>query len=150
MTVLTAGFANEASSLVLKRAVGLPRPAARCEALATCGKAGFPSSHAQNVAFAWSVHAVLASAGLVGVPHARSGGKGSGGRAVLPSWWPALESAALAALAMLIGWARVYLGYHSWGQVWAGWGVGLAVGSVTAALVRRRWAVAVRRVKKET
>ena len=98
-----------------------------------------PSSHAQNVAFAWSAHAGLATAGLVGAPHARNGGKGSGGRAALPAWWPAAESSALAALAALIGWARVALGYHTWDQVVAGWAVGAVVGALTAAAIRRRW-----------
>ena len=81
-----------------------------------------PSSHAQNVAFAWAAHAGLATGGLVGVAHSANGGGQGLARPALPPWWPALESAALAALALLIGWARVHLGYHSWDQVAAGWG----------------------------
>jgi len=45
--VLAGGVANEALSLALKKLIAQPRPAARCAALATCGKAGMPSSHAQ-------------------------------------------------------------------------------------------------------
>ena len=138
LAVLAAGVANEGASLALKRALATPRPPARCRALGTCGAAGMPSSHAQNAGFAWSVHAGLASAGLVGVRHARNGGGKARAlaRPLLPAWWPALESAALAALALLIGWARVELGYHTLDQVVAGWGAGVVAGGATAAGIR--------------
>lgn len=93
-----------------------------------------PSSHAQNAAYAWAVHASLARAGLVGVGVGKAGGSR---RARLPPWWPRLESAALALAAAAIAWARVYLGYHTWGQVAAGASLGMAVGVGTAAAIRR-------------
>lgn len=45
--VFLAGCANEALSLLLKRAIRQPRPEARCVDLGTCGKFGMPSSHTQ-------------------------------------------------------------------------------------------------------
>ena len=48
-----------------------------------------------------------------------------------------LEALALAALAAAVALSRVYLGYHTPGQVAAGGALGLALGALSAAAVER-------------
>ena len=48
-----------------------------------------------------------------------------------------LEAAALACAAVSVAWARIYLGYHSWGQVGAGAALGAVAAAATAAAVER-------------
>lgn len=113
--VLAAGCANEALSLALKKLVRQPRPATRCTELATCGKPGMPSSHAQSLLFAVVVHAVLA----YGVrPEA------------------ALESVVLVAAAAVICCARIYLGYHTRAQVVVGGLLGVAIGVAAGRAIK--------------
>ncbi|KAK9837171.1 hypothetical protein WJX81_008161 [Elliptochloris bilobata] len=79
---------------------GERRPAARCGALGNCDSFGMPSSHAQTVAFAWALYAcsgVLASRR----PSVRQGAEGT----------------LLGVLALVVCYARVYLGYHDLAQV---------------------------------
>lgn len=113
--VLAAGCANEALSLILKKIIRQPRPHARCAQLATCGKAGMPSSHAQSVLFAVAVHGVLA----YGVRREA-----------------ALESVVLSLAAVTICVARVYLGYHTPAQVVVGGLLGAALGVAVGRAVK--------------
>lgn len=47
------------------------------------------------------------------------------------------EALALALAAAVVAWARVYLGYHSWEQVFAGAALGALAAAATAAAVAR-------------
>lgn len=115
--VLAAGCANEALSLVLKKMIRQPRPTTRCTELATCGKPGMPSSHAQSLLFAVAVHAVLA----FGVrPEA------------------AVEGVALVTAAAVICGARIYLGYHTPAQVAVGCVLGVVIGVVVGRAIKAR------------
>lgn len=113
--VLAAGCANEALSLILKKIIRQPRPHARCVELATCGKAGMPSSHAQSVLFAVAVHGVLAA----GVRREA-----------------ALEGVVLSLAAVTVCVARVYLGYHTPAQVVVGGVLGAALGVAVGRAVK--------------
>ena len=115
--LLLAGLAgNYALSYALKRAVAEPRPQEHCEALGTCSSFGMPSTHAQFAAF------------LAG--HAFQRARRRPSSALL-----LVEALALAALAAGVALSRVYLGYHTRGQVAAGGALGLALGSLWAAAV---------------
>ena len=117
--LLLAGLAgNHALSYALKRAVAAPRPRAHCEALGTCASFGMPSTHAQFAAFL-AGHALLRARRRPG------------------SALRLLEALALAALAAAVALSRVYLGYHTPGQVAAGGALGLALGALWAAAVER-------------
>ena len=121
--------ASHAGSYVLKALLRQERPRARCEELGTCGEFGLPSTHASFMAY------VAAAAALELFAAEEAGG--TAGRKRRPRRPPAaarwVVSGGLAALAAAVAWSRVYLGYHSVGQVLAG----LASGAAFAAGWRR-------------
>lgn len=99
-------------SMGVKRIVRQPRPAATCAMLGKCHKYGMPSSHAQVMSFALST-AVLTHL------HRRKNRKAKL-EAPLSEAVEILELLILAAATAIVSFARVYLGYHSAGQVFAG------------------------------
>ncbi|KAG1371583.1 lipid phosphate phosphatase gamma [Cocos nucifera] len=103
---------SQVLSELIKNSVRQSRPAT-CAALEMCDSHGWPSSHSQYMFFFATYVTLLGYKGLVGVTSSRS-------RlffAVLP--WPP---------AVLTLYSRVYLGYHTVTQVFAGATLGLVLG----------------------
>nr|XP_010937827.1 lipid phosphate phosphatase gamma [Elaeis guineensis] len=103
---------SQVLSELIKTSVRQSRPAT-CAALEMCDSHGWPSSHSQYMFFFATYLTLLCYKGVVGVSSPRS-------RlffAVLP--WPP---------AVLTLYSRVYLGYHTVAQVFAGATLGLVLG----------------------
>lgn len=108
---------NVGLGVSLKILLRQPRPAATCAALGNCHKYGMPSSHAQVMAF------VAVTCFLLDRRRRELGPKPQlrATRAV-----QAAELLLLAVATAAVGYARVYLGYHSPAQVAAGAALGAA------------------------
>ena len=106
--------------MVVKKLVRQPRPAATCAMLGKCHKYGMPSSHAQVMSFALSIALYMHL-------HRRKNRK-TRNEAPLSKIMEVLELLLLAAVTANVGYARVYLGYHSWEQVFAGVLLGGSIG----------------------
>lgn len=114
LLLLAGQLACEALNFVLKRVIRQDRPRhIHFDATATKGY-GMPSSHAQFVSF-WAVSVVL----FLLVRH-RGGGTAVVVRGVV--------GVGVVGVAAAVAWSRVYLGYHTGGQVLAGCGVGVGCG----------------------
>eukprot|EP00894_Picocystis_sp_ML_P000671 jgi/Pico_ML_1/51188/g2265.t1 len=116
LLVFTGVFLNEAVSMTIKKLVRQPRPSG-CQALDVCHSFGFPSSHASLMFF-------LAGYAWMRVRNTKM--SRSEAFTMLLSW-PA---------AILVGWSRVYLGYHTLDQVVAGAFLGAFQGLLWHVLVR--------------
>ncbi|XP_008789073.1 lipid phosphate phosphatase gamma-like [Phoenix dactylifera] len=103
---------SQVLSELIKTSVQQSRPAT-CAALEMCDSHGWPSSHSQYMFFCAAYLTLLCYKGVVGAssPHSRLF------FAVLP--WPP---------AVLTMYSRVYLGYHTVAQVFAGATIGLVLG----------------------
>lgn len=108
---------------VLKIVLARPRPPASLVLGPPAVSQAFPSGHTTNGTVVYVLTAVLLAA-TVAAPWAR--------RTLL---------AAGAAVAVLIGWSRVYLGYHWMSDVVAGW---LLAGTIITAVVALLWWTAAR------
>lgn len=129
--------------MAIKCVVQQPRPDFACIALAKCGH-GWPSSHMQTMAFAfmsflllflrrWHLGARPGSSRSLQNIKARSGGAGkkaSSPTAGIGSAMELLEVVGLAVVTAGTALGRVYLGYHTAGQVAAG----AVLGTAAAAL----------------
>ncbi|KAJ1698988.1 hypothetical protein LUZ63_007500 [Rhynchospora breviuscula] len=107
--LLISQFLNE----LVKSSVQQSRPDT-CALLEACDSHGWPSSHSQYTFFFAIYLTLLSLKGSAGVPH----GASRFVLAVLP--WP---------LAVLTMYSRVYLGYHTVAQVFAGATLGLVLGA---------------------
>ena len=108
---------NVGLGVSLKTLLCQPRPAATCATLGICHKHGMPSSHAQVMAF------VAVTCLLLDRRRQQSGAKPQQRATRVIE---AVELLLLAAAAAAVGYARVYLGYHSAAQVVAGAALGAA------------------------
>ena len=87
----------------------------RCEILGKCESYGMPSSHTQVVAYVLGIYIAF-----------RLKSKGSPQKFITVIH--AAESIALAALTLVVGYARVHLGYHTAFQTFIGGSFGLVFG----------------------
>lgn len=101
---------------VLKQMMGRPRPDSDVvNVLASAGGLSFPSGHAMGAAWFFGLLSLLA------VAHARERRRAACGAAVC------------AAVILLVGLSRVYLGVHWASDVLGGWASGLALAALTYA-----------------
>lgn len=129
-----------ALSLTIKGILKQPRPAATCSLLGNCHKHGMPSSHATVMAFAATAAAFL-FLHRQRLRHAAGAGQASSAAAALGRAVEVGQVLGLAGLAAAVGYGRVYLGYHTPGQVAAGTALGAACAVIwwrlTAAACQR-------------
>ncbi|KAL4540925.1 hypothetical protein Ndes2437B_g05328 [Nannochloris sp. 'desiccata'] len=106
---------NTGLSLAVKHFLRHPRPPETCAFIGKCHKYGMPSSHAQVMAYAFTT-------GVLMHVHRRKNRKNFNSSAT--EMFELFELVFLAGLSVLVGIARVYLGYHSVDQVLAGVALG--------------------------
>lgn len=125
MLLLLLGFVcAECCARALKHALQQPRPSASCALLGTCHSWGMPSSHTLCMAFALAARISL----LLRMRADKSTRTLALG---------CVEAVGLALGVAGVAVSRVYLGYHSTGQVAAAVVLGLAGGGVWVGLVMR-------------
>ncbi|XXG74829.1 hypothetical protein AAC387_Pa07g3447 [Persea americana] len=107
-------------SELIKSYVQQPRPLHTCAALESCDSHGWPSAHSQYVFFFASYFTLLTFRSGVGLATLSQ-------KLVVAAFpWP---------LAFLTMYSRVYLGYHTVGQVFSGAAIGLFLGAIWYRIV---------------
>lgn len=104
---------NDGINQVIKRSIRQPRPWT-CEALETCHSFGMPSAHTQFMCFFATFVTLLAVRKLK----------------FTDNFWFFLTGFISWPLAFFVGMSRVYLGYHSLHQVYAGGCLGTVLGAL--------------------
>lgn len=118
--------------MAAKRHFRHPRPAGACSRLGMCSF-GMPSSHSQVMGYVTAI-ALLMHA------HRRGRRAAAGERGRLSEGYEVAELVVLTALTAAVGVSRVYLGYHTLGQV----AVGVVSGVCFAGVWFAGWAAAER------
>lgn len=115
---------NVAASKLIKEVFKQPRPVLMCEALGKCNEYGMPSSHAQIMAFvsmiAWIMwwHRRQLGVKTRNTSENNSTDTYSSGR-TLAEIVDVVLLVGLSVLAIIVSWARVYLGYHRYADLYS-------------------------------
>jgi len=119
ITFTIGQLVNEVFNLILKRIIKEPRPAVQHTVHLV--QHGMPSSHAQFIWFFSAYFVFFVIFRVVEDSH---------------KWWKPLVSGAAVALAAIVTYSRVYLGYHTTAQVMWGSGIGIAGAGLWILLVQ--------------
>lgn len=124
ITFFVGQLLNEVLNKVLKHTIKELRPVTRSHSY---GEYGMPSNHSQFMSF-FATYVFLFV--LIRLPQAFNQ------NAFLERFWRLLIIVGTWLAALLVCYSRVYLQYHTWGQVLTGVAVGIATGSLWFALTQ--------------
>ncbi|KAF5825404.1 phosphatidic acid phosphatase type 2/haloperoxidase [Dunaliella salina] len=122
--ILFGCFVCEFMARALKHVVQQPRPLETCESLGVCASPGFPSSHTQLMFFLTATRVSM----LLRLFEQKQ---------VHTIFLGLFESVTILFLAAAVAWSRVYLGYHTLGQVLAAAAIGSMLGMAWIWLTAR-------------